>query len=343
MPQKAKPSTRVKATVHKRLRPLHTLRLYSFSALAIGLLSIQLISGVQHSVAQQQQVLAYATNVSLGDLLAATNQARASNGLGHLALNGKLNSGAQAKANDMIAKNYWSHASPDGTQPWYFFTNAGYSYTKAGENLAYGFDTSGQVVDGWMNSVGHRANVLGAYVDVGFGIASGANFQGGENTVIVAFYAVPQATPAPAAAPKPAATTTPPKQVAATPAPASSSTPASTPTPAATPAPAPAATPTTQEKPKTEDPERTAISAIQEPKRITTLESIFDGNATWAAYASIGALGFTTLGVAGTHLQLVRRGWKYSKHYILVHPAIDTAVLAAAGTAILTSTSGFIR
>lgn len=352
MPQKTKPTTRArKAQTKKRdhLRQFHILRLYSFGALAAGLLAVQFIAGLQANTQQRRDVLAYATAVSVSGLYDATNQARAANGLGALAINGKLNNGAQAKANDMIAKNYWSHTSPDGTQPWQFFLNAGYSYTRAGENLAYGFDTSGQVVDGWMNSAGHRANLLGNYVDVGFGIASGPNYQGGENTVVVSFYGTPQATPAPAPAPaptaaptapapKPSATTTP-KPVASTPAPAP--TPAPTPTPAtaqAQPAAQKQAAPSTAQANA-----KPAVVATNQNKKVTNLEAALGGQAGWAMYASLGVLGVTSIGFAGTHVQLVRRGWKVSRHYILVHPALDTAVLAAVGGIILTSASGFIK
>ena len=286
---------------------------------------------------------AYATAVSLNDLYAATNQARANNGMGPLTLSAKLNNGAQAKANDMIVKNYWSHTAPDGTQPWVFFVNAGYTYIRAGENLAYGFDTSGGVVNGWMNSPGHKANILGAYNDVGFGIANGPAYQGGQNTVIVAFYGAsqgvaaapvqpPAMTPAPAPVPAP-------KPVAA-PAPTPTPTP---PVPIPEPTPAPTPSPELQPEPEPAKQEQPAEQPAQEPKKVTALESILNGEASWAMYASLGALGLSSAGFAGTHIQLIRRGWKQSKHYILLHPAMDTAVLAAIGVAILTSASGFIK
>lgn len=317
------------------------LRLYSFSALAVALVAIQIVSGIQREsekAYERREVLAYATNVNIGDLLAATNQARAVNGLGALALNSKLNNGAQAKAQDMIAKNYWAHAAPDGTQPWKFFTSYGYQYQKAGENLAYGFDGSYQTVDGWMNSAGHRANILGAYKDIGFGIANGAGYQGGENTVIVAFYAVPY-TPPPA--PAPAAAAPKPAPTVAT-KPATTAVPAPVPTPVvATPIPQ-AAPEAPKEEPQAKETEQ-RIAAAQPEKRITTLESVLTGNATWAMYASIGAMSVSTLGFAGTHLKLIRRGWRLSRHYILVHPALDAAVLAALFATLLSSTTGFIK
>jgi len=269
MPQKAKASTR-RAANDSQIRWLHYLRLYCFALLIAVLFGIHFAAQAQIATTKKQQsVLAYATGISVSDLLASTNQVRAANGLGPLTLNAKLNSGAQAKANDMIAKNYWAHNAPDGTQPWAFFISAGYTYTSAGENLAYGFDTSGQVVNGWMNSPEHRANVLGNYADVGFGFASGPNYQGGPNTVVVGFYGVPHITAPPAAS---ATVKQPPAPVQkpATPTPAQT-----TPQPAPTPQPQ---APTTQ----------ITSNTTSQPKKITV------PNTNWAMYASFGALGITT-------------------------------------------------
>lgn len=91
----------------------------------------------------------------------------------------------------MIAQDYWAHESPNGTQPWYFFHQSGYEYLRAGENLAYGFKDSSSTVTAWMNSPSHRANLLGDYQQVGFGVARGSHYQGGAYTVIVAHYATP--------------------------------------------------------------------------------------------------------------------------------------------------------
>ena len=72
-------------------------------------------------------------------LLAENNASRAANGLGAFSLNSQLNNSAQAKAQNMADNNYWAHVAPDGTQPG-IFEAAGYTYSAAGENLAYGFD-----------------------------------------------------------------------------------------------------------------------------------------------------------------------------------------------------------
>lgn len=140
-------------------------------------------------------VLGANTDLSGNTLLASTNQRRAADNEQPLNLNDELSQAAQAKANDMVARNYWSHDTPDGKLPWSFITASGYNYQSAGENLAYGFSSAGTVLNGWMNSPEHRANILDAsYQDVGFGIASSPDFHGsGPSIVIVAMYAQPVA------------------------------------------------------------------------------------------------------------------------------------------------------
>src|SRR5688500_4737764 len=209
----------------KHMRKLHLQRISWFGVLLGGLLAIQLIYTFQSVDAGR--VLVYATSMSHTELAAATNNYRQQNGLAPLAVNNKLNSGAQAKANDMVAKNYWSHTAPDGTEPWAFFTAAGYSYSRAGENLAYGFSTSQETVSAWMNSAGHRANILGNYAEMGFGFTNGEAYQGYNNTVVVAFYGTPAVV---AAAPAPTAPSPPPKPAPHQP--ATAHTPPPEPTPA---------------------------------------------------------------------------------------------------------------
>lgn len=138
-------------------------------------------------------VLAVATNVNSSDLLQNTNKQRAANSKASLKLNSQLSAAAQAKAQDMVARDYWSHNTPDGSPPWAFIMNYGYQYQKAGENLAHGFDSSSETVIGWMNSQTHRQNLLDdSYTEVGFGIANSPDFtHGGPSTVIVAMYGRP--------------------------------------------------------------------------------------------------------------------------------------------------------
>lgn len=139
------------------------------------------------------EVLSYASGITADTLLQDTNKERDSDNLKGLKLNSQLNAAAQAKAQDMSNKNYWSHVTPDGKEPSYFVEKSGYKYSKIGENLAYGFGTSKATVSGWMNSPSHRANVMDeSLTEVGFGVANASNFQNkGPETIIVAIYGKP--------------------------------------------------------------------------------------------------------------------------------------------------------
>lgn len=138
-------------------------------------------------------VLGYATNTSVNNLLIETNEKRSDENVSNLGLNSALTAAAQAKADDMARNNYWSHVSPDGKQPWFFIEQAGYKYAQAGENLAYGFDSSEDTIKGWMNSTEHRKVMLDAKMkEVGFGIANVPNYQNhGAETIVVAMYGTP--------------------------------------------------------------------------------------------------------------------------------------------------------
>jgi cysteine-rich secretory family protein len=142
-----------------------------------------------------QSVLGDTTGISTSQLLSDTNVQRSADNEKNLTLNNELSAAAQAKANDMVKRNYWSHNTPDNKTPWSFITAAGYPYQTAGENLAYGFTSSNALMNGWMNSAEHRGNILDtSYTNVGFGIAQSPNFQNsGPETVVVAMYAEPAA------------------------------------------------------------------------------------------------------------------------------------------------------
>jgi uncharacterized protein YkwD len=139
------------------------------------------------------QVLGATTSLTTAELLQDTNHERTTHYLDPLKLNTKLSTAAQAKANDMVARGYWSHDTPDGDKPWKFIQKSGYDYGVAGENLAYGFTNSAAAITGWMNSPEHRSNILSAdYQEVGFGIVSADNYQNhGKTTLVVAMYAEP--------------------------------------------------------------------------------------------------------------------------------------------------------
>jgi uncharacterized protein YkwD len=99
-----------------------------------------------------------------------TNSYRAQNGLAPLQLNLKLSSAAQAHSEDMALRDYFSHTGSNGSSSSDRVLNAGYNYSYVGENIAAGYTTPEEVVQGWINSPGHRANILNAnFKEIGIG------------------------------------------------------------------------------------------------------------------------------------------------------------------------------
>jgi hypothetical protein len=108
-----------------------------------------------------------------------------------LAINSTLEKAAQMKANDMASKGYFAHKSPDGKTPWYWFQQAGYEFSYAGENLAVNFSDSVDVNGAWMNSPGHRQNIMnGNFTEIGIATAEGV-YQGRQTTFVVQLFGRP--------------------------------------------------------------------------------------------------------------------------------------------------------
>ncbi len=134
-----------------------------------------------------------------------TNTERVIVELPKLARNGVLDKAAQLKAEDMARNSYFSHDSPTGVTPWYWFKQAGYPFVHAGENLAVYFTDSTEVVDAWMNSPTHRANIMGArYKEIGVGTAKGV-YDGFETVFVVQMFGTPAIAPVVTSAPIPTA------------------------------------------------------------------------------------------------------------------------------------------
>ncbi|MET9731950.1 CAP domain-containing protein [Streptomyces sp. NPDC006458] len=108
------------------------------------------------------------------EVVALTNRERASAGLPPLATDPLLTRAAQAHSADMVARDFYSHTSPDGSGPRDRAAAAGAVRRSTGENIACGQRSEAEVVTGWMNSPGHRANILRAgFTHIGIGFAGG--------------------------------------------------------------------------------------------------------------------------------------------------------------------------
>lgn len=322
--------------VHQK-RTKHFLKVYTpylpltiFVSLSLFLSSIPTKSS-NTSKLKDRAVLAYATEMSISGLFSATNQQRSANGIASYSINSKLNSAAQAKANDMVNRDYWAHNTPDGQAPWVFITNAGYSYSRAGENLAYGYSSSSTTVDGWMGSQSHKDNLLNSnYTEVGFGIANAPNYTGdptkgppAPQTVVVAMYATPYSVSNNTTNTTPKITQTPPANIKTNPTPPPASTPVSS----------------SVSEPKQEEPKNTIVSTLNtdntpsssgviESKSVNRLDILTNNKLPWLGsfliiFSVIG--GFIVLTKHGLAFQrLILQG----ERYVLKHTLFDLTIIS---------------
>ncbi|MCA9363038.1 CAP domain-containing protein [Candidatus Kaiserbacteria bacterium] len=124
-----------------------------------------------------------------------TNEERDDNAKAPLVRNSVLDQAAQMKAEHMAKEGYFSHYSPDGVSPWYWFNEAGYVYAHAGENLAVHFTDSAEVVEAWMKSPTHRQNIVnGVYTEIGVGTAKG-KYEGYNTVFVVQLFGTPAVKP----------------------------------------------------------------------------------------------------------------------------------------------------
>jgi hypothetical protein len=233
--------------------------------------------------------------MSSDSLLKSTNTAREANKESDLNLNTYLSKAAQTKAEDMVAHDYWSHNTPDGTAPWAFVINSGYQYQKAAENLAYGFANSSDTVTGWMNSPSHRENILDrAFTDVGFGYAKSPNFTGkGPVTVVVAYYGRPiTATPYVASVQD-----SQPKQTQTT-------------------------TPTTAQLP-------------QKAQTVSRFDSLTSGLLPGATYIFVFLMGAALAALVIKHGLAIKKAISKGEKYAIAHPLFDITLVALVVVAII--------
>ena len=111
------------------------------------------------------------------EVVRLVNEIRAENGLQALTYDWELSRVARYKSQDMKDNKYFSHTSPTYGSPFQMIKNFGITYRSAGENIAKGYATPQAVVNGWMNSSGHRANILNASFNrIGVGYVASGNY-----------------------------------------------------------------------------------------------------------------------------------------------------------------------
>lgn len=135
------------------------------------------------------------TNIKALGIVSATNKERKANGKKELTVNTKLTKSAQYKAEDMLTRQYFDHVGPNNETISVIISKEGYEYIIIGENLAMGgFTSAEEIVTAWMNSPGHRANILNErYTEIGIGIAVGT-YKGKRVLMAVQHFGLPKST-----------------------------------------------------------------------------------------------------------------------------------------------------
>lgn len=154
--------------------------------LAVGLAAISAtgcISSASEQPSRRSEPRTISCDTQQGffsELLELTNLQRIANGLNALVISLELVEAAQVHSVDMANNNFFSHTGSDGSRPWERAQEQGYGSIFVGENIAAGYTSAAAVVEGWMNSQGHRENILKPeYTEIGFGFFSNPNSQYG--------------------------------------------------------------------------------------------------------------------------------------------------------------------
>ena len=151
-------------------------RLSVIAAFGLTVLATQASAGA--ACVTPNNVNAMATQIFDG-----VNQSRRANGKSQLNYNPTLGQAAMSHACDMLVNDFFSHEGTGGTTVQARVRRAGYQDCLVAENIAWGYPTAGQIVTGWMNSPGHRSNMLHARAtEMGIGITQGPK---GPNWVLV--------------------------------------------------------------------------------------------------------------------------------------------------------------
>lgn len=168
------------------------LMLQAGGALTIMVLAFALflLANVHGSIVKKYAGSNYAAVVA-AILIDQSNEERVEQGLPALRPNPILTASAQLKADDMAENEYFAHNSPSGLSPWYWFKQAGYKFSFAGENLAVNFRNSSSVTRAWVKSPTHAANIFhDNYEEIGIATAVG-RYKGRETTFVAQHFGTP--------------------------------------------------------------------------------------------------------------------------------------------------------
>lgn len=129
--------------------------------------------------------------ISSGVLIDLTNENRLAYNQPALVRNTVLDHAAELKGKDMAQKEYFSHDSPEGVTPWYWFRKVGYNFLYAGENLAINFTEAADVERAWMESPLHKANIMNVqFREIGLAVVEGV-YEGYPTMYVVQMFGTP--------------------------------------------------------------------------------------------------------------------------------------------------------
>lgn len=127
--------------------------------------------------------------ITAENVIRLMNEYRAAEGLAPLSFDGRLMKAAEDRMHHMEDEGYWAHESPEGMTPFVWVKVRAYDYAYVGENLACGFETAKLLVQSWMESPGHRANILSRqYEDCGIAIIDGSTLGPADGKSIVVLF-----------------------------------------------------------------------------------------------------------------------------------------------------------
>ncbi len=168
-----------------------------------GLFSAQVLLKMEKDIADQaflppplrRDTGSIGGSLNIRKSISESNRYRAENGLAPLQENKRLNTAAEKKIDDMLAGQYFAHQSPSGQGPADLAQAAGYEYVLVGENLALGnFEDDPDLIKAWMESPGHKANILNnKYSEIGMAVRRGT-FQGEDVWLAVQEFGLPAST-----------------------------------------------------------------------------------------------------------------------------------------------------
>ncbi len=177
--------------IHNDYKP-HFFREISVASILVVVIVLLSVSFGSKLYIENKNMTAEVLPAVLVDL---TNKDRSSNGEPSLTRNSVLDTAAQLKAQDMANSQYFAHTSPTGVTPWHWFSQVGYYFTYAGENLAIDFNESADVENAWLNSPKHKENIMSTnFTEIGIATAQGY-YNGSPTTFVVQMFGTPAFIP----------------------------------------------------------------------------------------------------------------------------------------------------